>query len=896
MKYSKGARWLAVVLAMGICGLASAHQAGEGEGPAGKYTLTRELAQQRAGAINGVDYVMQFEVDGQQPDFKAKALINVDLKTTTSPLVLDLNQAKVESVLVNGKAIKDFTYDGQRLSIPGTILTTGRQGIEVNYRRAYSDDGNGLHRFKDPEDGKVYMYTHFEPFSANKVFALFDQPDLKASFQLNVTAPKDWIVISAMQEANHKVVGQKQTWQFPATAKISPYVMSLHAGPFKSWEDKSGSVPMRLFARQSLAKFVDAPYWFDVTKRGFDYYQAYFGVPYPFVKYDQVIVPEFNAGAMENVAAVTFSERFVHRGHITDAQKRGLANTILHEQAHMWFGDYVTMQWWDDLWLNESFASLMAHKAMADGLKTPLMWRDFFNGLKTWAYWEDQLVTTHPITTTVTDTDSALANFDGITYGKGASVLRQLEYQLTPDVFQQGVQTYMKTYGFKNAVLADFMGTLGKVAHKDLGTFSQAWMATAGLNRMSVKWECDGDELDSLEVLQYPDERFGGLKEHKTQIGFVYETAPGKLEVKKTIDVQYKSASTPVEDLKKIACPKMIYPNHGDFDYVKVNLDSKSEIFARDHIQELQDVTLRAMVWHSYWTLVEDARLPAPVFATMVHKALSTETDPRILSSLLERLSSLNYFFVKADPTAAEKFVTKVTATIQERLVATRDDLDLRQAMWGTWIDLAHSDADQKLMMDWLAGRNVPEGMKVDQDRRWDIVARLSVLGNKAAVKLRTAEEKRDPSYQGKRSSLATKASWPDPKVKASMWQEIFNLKSKLNPGMKSTIARNLFPLEQIAMRQPYEAKFFTEFPKLVADSKDNLGLKLVGSLVPTDCTRESAARIGSFIDSQDLPYSIVRQLKIAKQEDERCERIRALIKNSLTLDTTDTSKAKEAL
>ncbi|MCC7440834.1 MAG: aminopeptidase N, partial [Bdellovibrionales bacterium] len=486
--------------------------------------LSKEEALYRSERVSDVRYELSFELErtsteaGATPVFGGKAVVRFKLKAPAEGLTLDFVGGTQAAAVVNGTPLGEETYNGKFIALPAQALKVGENEAAVEFTHPYSSSGAGLYRFVDPEDKRVYVYTDFEPFDANQLFPCFDQPDLKATYLAEVSAPASWTVVSASRETEATdlpaVEGQKgearKLWKFPVTSRFSTYIFPLHAGPYKIWtadEPATGTVegetiPLRLFARQSLARYVRPDDWFPATRQGFAFFQEYFASPYPFGKYDQLIVPDFNSGAMENVAAVTFSERYVKRGVPTRDDREGLAEVILHEMAHMWFGNLVTMKWWDDLWLNESFATFMAYLAAAEATEFTDIWQGFFDDTKQWAYWEDQLVTTHPIVAEVPDTSQAFANFDGITYGKGASALKQLSFLLSPPKFRDGVRAYMKKHAFQNTAMSDFMDSLSAASGTPLSGWTQSWLRTAGVNTISVDHACEGGKITRFLLTQ----------------------------------------------------------------------------------------------------------------------------------------------------------------------------------------------------------------------------------------------------------------------------------------------------------------------------------------------------------------------------------------------------------
>ena len=487
--------------------------------------LTRELAWLRAHQVSQVSYVLWFGVDEEHEDFDGRAVVNFelrdlrrslttpvagkgtepphdpshepshdlykDLKELAQVIALDFEGGTIHSISINGAMVdpKELPgkhgsrYDGHRVYFNANELAaSGANRIEIGFSHPFATDGYGFERYRDPVDKQVYVYTNFEPYGAHRMFPCFDQPDLKASFELTVEAPEEWEVIANTMERDVSTVDGRKSWAFPLSPVISPYVFALHAGPFQVWKQDANGIPMRLFARRSLKPYIDPKDWFEPTKRGLEFYSGLFAYPYPYSKYDEIIAPDFTAGAMENVAAITFSERYISRSTPTTEDRRDIASVILHEMAHQWFGDLVTMKWWNGLWLNESFATFMSAKSLDEATDFQGSWLSFNRG-KNNAYWEDQLVTTHPIEVPVSDTDQAESIFDGISYGKGASVLKQLMFYLGDDDFSEGLRRYFQKYALRNTTTHDFIKTLSEASGKDLAKWQKTWLQTSGGER-----------------------------------------------------------------------------------------------------------------------------------------------------------------------------------------------------------------------------------------------------------------------------------------------------------------------------------------------------------------------------------------------------------------------------
>ena len=585
-------------------------------------------------------------------------------------LTLDFAEGKIQEMSLNGEALSQSAYDGFRIRLPGALVRAGENEVVVRYAHPYNLNGNGLYRFQDPADQEVYLYSNSEPFAANRIFPCFDQPDLKAEITLAVNAPRGWEVIANMPAAGVDDVDGAKLWKFTPTPPTSTYLFALVAGGYSKWKSFAKapggkSIPVGLYARKSLAKYVDQAEWLDVTKKGLAFYAEEFGTPYAYPKYDQIIVPDFTAGAMENPGAVTFSERMVYRTRVTADRKRDRADTILHEMAHMWFGDLVTMKWWNGLWLNESFASFMASLASEEASPFGGVWQSFFKDLKQWGYWEDQLVTTHPIETPVPDTDQAFTNFDGITYGKGASALKQLRYFIGEDAFRDGIRAYFKDLAFKNATIQDFMGHLAAASGQDLGEWQRLWLQTSGVNTVRAEWGCRQGKLTAMVLRQSG----APLRPHRSRVGFF---SGRRLE---EIPVEFKNELTDVPEALGKRCPDWVFPNLDDEDYAKVDLDTTSLDYLRSHLASVESPLLRQMVWHAIWEGVTHAEIPAQEYVALVLSAAPAEKETMVLSEILRnavspslnRLTVLSILSGADRSSAREKLEALIFANLKTR-------------------------------------------------------------------------------------------------------------------------------------------------------------------------------------------------------------------------------------
>ena len=843
--------------------------------------LYADAAELRAEQLSNISYGLQFNLDKQSESFSGVTEISFDLAAgNRDDLTIDLSQGDIQSITKNGKPVV-FSYDQWFISIPATELSAGRNTLVISYSHPYSTDGSGLHRFIDPENGDIYLFTDFEPYDANRLFPHFDQPDLKASYTLKVSAPGDWQVISATRETSIEQLGDKNHWTFPTSAVFSSYIFSLHAGNYAVWEDQFEDIPLRLFARQSLAQYVKTDEWFVPTKQSFAFFNDYFGIRYPFGKYDQIIVPDFNAGAMENVGAVTFNEAYIAKSEKSTLAKMRLANVIAHEMAHMWFGDLVTMRWWNGLWLNESFATYMANLALSKASDFDKVWEVFYSRTKQWAYRTDDSVNTHPIELAVASTGEAMTNFDGITYGKGASVLKQLPYYLGEENFRVGVSNYLKKFSYKNTDLDDFVGELGKAADIDLTQWTQDWLYQAGLNTIRVDYHCADNRLSQLRIHQTAPEGFPTLREQRVQIGF-YTLSESGLSRTSAVPVTYSGATTDVPEVVGISCPDLVYPNEEDWGYVKVDLDKNSLAVAKQSINAVDSSMMRLMLWQSLIDSVSDAKLSAATFVEFALANIGDETDlnvARVIGGGL--LKSLDYL-----STATRLKVKDYSATYAQvenlhwqLLSNAQAGSDMQKYWYSNYVDLSKSPVHLNNLQKILDGEKTFSDLTIDQDKRWEIVAALNRYQHGDYVSRLKAEKLRDNSDTGVKYAIYSEALRPHPEVKAQWFAVLIDNPDKLKLSTLRYIMAGLFPAEQASLKQPFNAQILAQIPVLNAGTDLGLTRSFASSMLPAQCTAQSERRLASLVDDySSMKPQILKAVKAKHQTVERCIKALALL------------------
>lgn len=844
-------------------------------------SLNAEYAEMRAKQVSNVSYNLNVSVDNKSQVFSGISTLNFELaKNNINDLTVDFDEGKISSLLVNNK-VATFSYDKFFITVPASELSAGKNVITIAYERPYATDGSGLHRFVDPENGEVYLYTDFEPYDANRLFPHFDQPDLKATYTLEVHAPSHWQIISATRETSVKENGDTKHWVFPTSAKFSSYIFSLHAGNYAVWEDKFEDIKLRLFARQSIAKYVDTKEWFTPTKQSFAFFNQYFDVRYPFIKYDQIIAPDFNAGAMENVAAVTFSENYVARGEKSTQAKMSLANVIAHEMAHMWFGNLVTMRWWNGLWLNESFATYMANLAIAQASDFENTWDVFYSGTKQWAYRSDDSVNTHAIELPVASTGEALSNFDGITYGKGASVLKQLPYYLGEENFRLGVSNYLKKFSYKNTDLDDFMNELGSAAGKDVTQWTQDWLYQAGLNTIKVNYQCNNDKISQFSIVQSAPQGYPTLREQRVQIG-LYNLSNNTMALTSATPVMYNGAHTDIAELIGHACPDLVYPNEADWGYVKVDLDDASLNAAQQHINAISNTTMRLMLWQSLSDSVNDANLSAEHFVKFAIDNITGEKDYNVVRKIASSLSSALGYLTTATRLKQKDYselYQQVEALYLSLLQKAEPGSDLQKLWYSRYVYISKSPEHLANLQNILHGEMQFDGLTIDQDKRWLIVATLNryQYGNYQA--LLTQEQANDNSDTGVKNAIYAQVLRPTPDNKAKWFNVVINNPEQLKLSTLRYIMWGLFPSEQQALAAPYKAKILAHIPKLNKGSDLSMLASFTSSLLPAQCTPESEQELAALITTfSDLKPQALKSVKSSHQKMQRCIKALALL------------------
>ncbi|OJY39695.1 aminopeptidase N [Pseudonocardia sp. 73-21] len=813
--------------------------------------LTRTDAEKRASLLQVSDYVVDLDLTdgGGKPGeatFASTAVVTFTCNAPGSDSWIDFVGAQVASATLNGVELGVSGYrEDDGIALPSLaaenelrVVATGR----------YMNTGEGLHRFVDPVDGAVYLYSQFETADAKRLFACFDQPDLKARYRLTVTAPADWTVVSnAAIENSTEGPGGSQTHHFATSEVFSTYLVALVAGPYASWQDEytdeGGTIPLGIFCRASLAPHMDHERLFTETKQGFGFYHRNFGVRYPFGKYDQLFVPEFNAGAMENVGAVTFLEDYVFRSRVTRSLYERRAETVLHEMAHMWFGDLVTMRWWDDLWLNESFATWASVICQAEATEYKEAWTTFANVEKSWAYRQDQLPSTHPIAADIPDLQAVEVNFDGITYAKGASVLKQLVAYVGLDAFLAGLRSYFTAHAWGNATFSDLLGALEKSSGRDLSGWGAQWLKTTGLNLLRPSFEVDANgAFTRFDVVQGGARPGAGeLRTHRIAVG-VYDDVDGKIVRTHRVEVDVEGERTAVPELVGVPQGTLVLVNDDDLTYCALRLDAGSLTTLIDRIGDIAEPLPRTLCWSAAWEMTREAELKARDFATLVAGGFGAESEIGVVQRLLLQAQTAIASYAD-DQWAAEKGWPLLTDQLRFRLDTAPAGSDAQLAvvnsLTGSVLPTPVLERFKVWLLDpGLGGGEVPEGLTIDTDLRWRLLHALVAHG--AASETQIDEElQRDPTSTGQRMAERARALIPTAEAKETAWMRAVHDDDIPNAVQESIISGFAHPAQR-GLLGGYVERYFAEVAEVWERRTSERAQSVVIGLFPSHAVEKS--------------------------------------------------------
>nr|WP_197688107.1 MULTISPECIES: aminopeptidase N [unclassified Actinoplanes] len=831
--------------------------------------LSRIEAEERGRLLQVLSYAVELDLTGDATSFGTTTVVRFGCTRPGATTFVDLAVPGLRRAVLNGVPLPATAYDADRGRITLPDLPADNE-LRIEAVGAYSRTGEGLHRFTDPVDDGVYLYTQLAPADAHRVFACFDQPDLKAPVTLTVLAPAGWQVAGNTAGTASPAGGDTARWEFPPTPPLPTYAVAVVAGDYHVVADEYPSIPLRLWCRRSLAGSLDAAELFAITKAGFGFFRDAFEVPYPFGKYDQVFVPDFNLGAMENAGCVTVHEKYVFRSRVTGLMYERRAETLLHEMAHMWFGDLVTMAWWDDLWLNESFATFAGVLALVEATRWTDGWTTFANLRKAEAYRQDQLPSTHPVAADIADIRAIEVSFDAITYLKGASVLKQLVAYVGQEEFLAGVRTYFRAHAWGNTTLPDLLQALEKSSGRDLRPWAEQWLENPGVNVLRPVATVDAaGRYTAFAVRQERGPRCPVLRSHRLAIG-LYRLGPGGLVRTDRLELDVAGELTEITELTGAEQPDLLLINDDDLTYAKIRFDDRSLATVLTRITELTDPLARALCWAALWDLVRDGELPADRFAYTVAAALPVLIDGTLLQTLLDQARTALHRFV-APARRAELLARLAEATAAE-LTAAEPGSDRQLVLAQQFAATAVTGAQLDLLEDLRAGVRVPQGLVLDPDLRWALLRRLVVHGRAGDPEI-DAELACEPTAVTARSAATCRAARPTPQAKAAAWYaltggELTNLELR-------AVLEGFAEPEHAALLEPYAAQYFQQIDRVWREWSSGMAQRFVTGAYPAwSVTPDTIARTDAHLARPDVPAAQARLLREARDEIVRARRL----------------------
>ncbi|WP_062461144.1 aminopeptidase N [Demequina soli] len=823
--------------------------------------LTRAEAEARAAIVAVDTYAVDLDLTTSDTTFRSTSTVRFSATPGESTFI-DLIAPSVASITLNGEALDPAThFADSRIALPGLAA---ENELTVVADCAYMNTGEGLHRFVDPEDGEVYLYSQFEVADTRRVYAVFEQPDLKASFAFTVTAPEHWHVLSnspatkTAAEGSITIAGTARgvaTWAFEPTTRIPCYVTAIVAGPYHevegTVESTKGTLQANVYCRKGLAPYLDADVILDDTQRGFTFYEEKFQTEYPFEKYDQIFVPEFNAGAMENAGCVTFLEDYVFRSKTAQARVERRTVTVLHELAHMWFGDLVTMKWWNDLWLNESFAEFASTLATAEVTQYTNSWVTFNALEKSWAYRQDQLPSTHPIMADIRDLEDVEVNFDGITYAKGASVLRQLVAWVGQDEFFAGVAEYMRKHHHGNATLADLLAELEKASGRDLSGWSDVWLQKAGVTTLRpVIATDDAGVITSFAVAQEVPAEWPTQRPHRLRIGgydlAVNEDGDEVLAPTFSVEVDIDGELSPIDALVGERRPALILVNDGDLAYAKVRLDEASLATAVEHVSKFTDPLARSMVLAAAWDMTRDAEMPARQYADLVLKNIGAETESTTVMVLLRQLATTLALYVH--PSHTDEVQAAAAREIWQLVMAAEPGSDSQLQFVKAFASLATVDSMFDTVQALVDGKLQLEGLTIDTDLTWDLLISL-VAGGRAGDVAIELQLSKDATASGERRAAHARAAVATAEAKRAAFDVLINAEKDLPNALQYETIAGFNHAHDLSLIEPFVDEYFDALRRIYSTKTNEIAANLIEGLYPV----ELAGRVA---DLQDKAFA----------------------------------------
>jgi len=843
--------------------------------------VSRELARWRATKYREVQYALSLRIAAGSTTLEGAATIDVTLPRPVPELVLDWRPApgaaRLGRMRVNGRAA-EARFDREHLIVSARLLRPGRNRVTLTFESPIALSGSAVTRYLDREDGSEYVYTLFVPSDASSVFPCFDQPDLKARFTLDLVVPRAWTAIgSAPVAASEDLPEDMRRFRFAETPPISTYVFAFAAGPFKEFADRA--VPTRIFVRRSQASRgqQEAPEVLRLNREGVRWFERYFDFRYPFPKYDLVLIPEFAYGGMEHAGATFLREEsvlFPSSPNETDVLAR--AQLILHEASHQWFGDLVTMRWFDDLWLKEGFANFMAAKAAEAILPEYPVW-NAFHALKTEAYRTDATLGTTPIYRPLSNLSAAKATYGNIVYGKAPGLLRQVEFYIGAPAFQQAVRQFVRKHAFAAADWNDLIAALENASRLDLKQWAEAWVTRPGMPEILMAWDTDREGRPRNVVVEQRDIHGKGRTwPMKLTIFALPESGPPR-----TAEALLDQKSTRVRGLDGMPAIDIVFANLDDYGYGRFLLDPASQEAALERPQRIQDPLLRSLIFDSLWESVRDGQLAPLAYIDLVIRVASTERDPVTLASLLGRaqVAFRRYSSSVQRDAAAPRF---------ERFLVEgmlRSDTQSRRiTFFRTFAASAWSETARAQLKALLAKTLEIPGVPLSSRDRFRIIARLLALEDPDAGELLALQSAADTGDDGRRYAFAAGAAKRDAEVKRAYFERLVS-GSGVAEGWVEAALLPFNAVEHADLTQPFLDLALAALPEFRLSHKIFFVNNWLAAFVGGQVDAAALEQVESFARQPELDPDLRLQLLEAMDGLARTVRIRGRFASILPRD-----------
>ncbi|WP_299052020.1 aminopeptidase N [uncultured Nocardioides sp.] len=831
--------------------------------------LTRDEAATRSSLVDVTSYDVDLDLTRGEEVFGSRTTLRFTCAEPGAATFADLVNARDLRVALNGRDL-DATaaYAESRIALDDL---EAENTLVVECDLPYSRTGEGLHRFVDPADDRVYLYTQFEVPDARRVYTTFEQPDLKSVFTFTVTAPEHWKVVSnaptpePVPDTDGRAVA---TWSFPTTERMSTYITALVAGEYHEvrdvYEGKHGTVDLGHYCRQSVKEHLDDDELVELTKQGFAFYEEAFDFPYPFGKYDQLYVPEYNMGAMENAGCVTYRDEYLPRSRQTHSFYEQRANTVLHEMAHMWFGDLVTMKWWDDLWLNESFAEWASHHALVEATRYTEAWTGFTNARKNWAYRQDQLPSTHPIAADNHDLEAVEVNFDGITYAKGASTLKQLVAWVGIEEFLVGLRAYFQAHAFSNSEFSDLLRALEETSGRELQSWATEWLQTTGVNTLTPELEVDADGVITAAAVRqgaHPDHPT--LRRHRIGVG-LYDLTDDGLRRRTSFETDVRDEVTEVAELVGQRRPDLLLLNEGDLTYAKIRLDERSLATAVAHVDTLDDSLTRALLWGATWDMTRDAEMRATDFVALALRGLATETDMTAVGRLpvYVRTAVESY----SDPAGRDELRRVAEVGLRELLTTAEAGSDRQLAFVRAFAAAARNDDALDLLTGLLDGTAEVPGLVVDTEVRWVLLTALARNGRVGEDRI-AEESRRDNTISGQERAAMARTVRPTAEAKAEAWRDAVERDDVANETQRQVAIAFATP-GQAELLEPYLEKYLTAAETIWEDKGVQRASTVLEAMFPMPLASEATvARLDEWLETSSANPAAKRYVREGRSD-----------------------------